>query len=249
MINIKTGKLPTNSLALTSQIIREQGASALWRGNMPKFYHSSMQMFMRVLTFDKFKHMFMPYDSSKYIGFDYFWRVAIASVLCNCVTLMFTYPFDMIHTRTCTDMARKNTTRLYTTTFDCFNRINLDETRRGLFKGAEIALISSMLRAIIQLPIYSTVKKVMPQDDTMMGRFSQRLGTSMVAGSLVTLLVYPLDTIKKTAQCSGGRGYMNTYNKLPELMVRLPQAIGLRGVYKGWHLFLLTSVISSYTQF
>jgi hypothetical protein len=90
----------------------------------------------------------------------------------------------------------------------------------------------------------------MPQDDkTHFGRFSQRLGTSMVAGSLVTLLVYPLDTIKKTAQLSGGRGYMNTYNKLPELMVRLPQHLGFKGMYRGWHLFLLSSVISSYTQF
>lgn len=42
---------------------------------------------------------------------------------------------------------------------------------------------------------------------------------------------------------------MNNYSKLPELAVRLPQNLGLRGMYRGWHLFLLTSVISSYTQF
>ena len=71
----------------------------------------------------------------------------------------------------------------------------------------------------------------------------------MVAGTLMTLIVYPLDTMKKTAQVNGGRGFLNNYSKLPELAVRLPQNLGLRGMYRGWHLFLLTSVISSYTQF
>jgi hypothetical protein len=62
--------------------------------------------------------------------------------------LVFSYPLDLIHTRMCTDMARKNTTRLYTTTFDCFNRTNLDETSRAMYKGAEIAVASAFIRSI-----------------------------------------------------------------------------------------------------
>jgi len=206
-------------------------------------------MFVRVLMYDKVKNWFMPYDHSKYTGFDYFWRASASSVICGGFTLLFSYPLDLIHTRTATDMARKNTTRLYTTTFDCFNRTNLDEGRWGLYKGAEVAVTAAVIRSILQLPIYSTVKKVMPKDDSYLGRFSQRLGSSMVAGTLMTLIVYPLDTMKKTAQVNGGRGFLNNYSKLPELAVRLPQNLGLRGMYRGWHLFLLTSVISSYTQF
>ena len=164
---------------------------------MPKLYHSTMQMMVRVLFYDKIKNYMMPFDTHKYSGFDYFWRAATSAVICGGLSLVFTYPFDLIHTRTATDMARKNTSRLYTTTFDCFNRTNLDEGRFGLFKGAEIAVASAVIRSMLQLPIYSVVKRAMPQDDS--NRFSQRLGTSMVAGSLITMIVYPLDTMKKTA--------------------------------------------------
>lgn len=62
--------------------------------------------------------------------------------------MLITYPFDLIHTRMCADMSRKNTTRLYQTTFDCFNRTNLDETRMGLYKGAEVAVAQALIRSI-----------------------------------------------------------------------------------------------------
>jgi hypothetical protein len=49
----------------------------------------------------------MPYDTSKYSGFDYFWRLATSSTICMGLTLAFTYPFELIHTRTAADMSRK----------------------------------------------------------------------------------------------------------------------------------------------
>ena len=105
-------------------------------------------MFTRILFYDKFKNWLMPYDTSKYTGVDYFLRASISSVLCNSVMLFITYPLDLIHTRTSTDMSKKNTTRLYTTTFECFNRTNLEEGRMSLYKGAEIAAASALLRSL-----------------------------------------------------------------------------------------------------
>ena len=88
----------------------------------------------------------MPYDVSKYIGFDYFWRVACASQIITGLNLLMCYPLDLIHTRTSGDMSKKGTTRLYQTTFDCFNRTNLEETRIGLYKGYEIAYAAAIGR-------------------------------------------------------------------------------------------------------
>ena len=64
-------------------------------------------MFTRILFYDKFKNWLMPYDTSKYTGVDYFLRASISSVLCNSVMLFITYPLDLIHTRTSTDMSKK----------------------------------------------------------------------------------------------------------------------------------------------
>lgn len=45
-------------------------------------------------------------------------------------------------------MTKINTTRLYTTTFDCFNRTNIEEGRWGNYKGADVAIVQSLLRSL-----------------------------------------------------------------------------------------------------
>lgn len=96
----------------------------------------------------------MPYHPSKYVGFDYFWRSSLAAMLCTVFTTFMLYPLDLIHTRISADMTPQNNSRLFKTTFDCFNRTNLDEGRLGLYKGIDIALIQTMLRACLTMPIY-----------------------------------------------------------------------------------------------
>lgn len=94
-----------------------------------------MQLFMRVFLYDKIKNSFMPYDSHKYKGFDYFWRAASSFAIITGLTTLVVYPFDLVHTRMCADISSKGQQRLFTTTFDCFNRTHLDEGRAGLYKG------------------------------------------------------------------------------------------------------------------
>ena len=92
-------------------------------------------MFLRIFFYDKIKASFMPYDTHKYKGFDYFWRTAGAFSFITALTTLVTYPFDLVHTRIATDITHKGQPRLFTTTFDAFNRTHLDEGRSGLYKG------------------------------------------------------------------------------------------------------------------
>jgi hypothetical protein len=100
----------------------------------------------------------MPYDTHKYKGFDYFWRAAGAFSVCTALTTAIIYPFDTVHTRITSDMTQKGQQRLFTTTFDCMNRTHLDEGRAGLFKGFQLAIVSSILRASFTLPLYDTYR-------------------------------------------------------------------------------------------
>ena len=118
------------------EIISEQGVASLWRGNMPDVYKSTSQVLLKVCFYDKVKHAFMPYSPSKYNGLDYYWRTATSATICMAMAFMFTYPLDLIHTRMTSDMTKRGEPRLFTTTFDCFNRTHLDEKFKGAYKGA-----------------------------------------------------------------------------------------------------------------
>lgn len=216
---------------------------------MSHIYLNSMQTFTRVLFYDKVKHWMMPYDPSKYQGFDYFWRVVTSSLVCGAIALAFTYPLDLIHTRICSDMSSYGSQRLYKTTFDCFNRTNLDEGRLGLYKGSELVVFSALLRTAFQLPIYSVVKRMELQDDSQLAKFQRRMGTAVLSSLIMTTILYPLDTLKKTMQTNGGRGFHNSYSSNMEVMTRAPSVLGLRGLYRGCHLYFVSSALNSYIQY
>jgi hypothetical protein len=172
------------------------------------------------MWYDRCKNYFMPNAARKYSGFDYFWRAAASSVLCMGVTTLFTYPLDLIHTRTSVDMTGRNKTRQYTTTFDCFNRTNLDETRTGLYKGVEVAVLSSLIKASLTLPVYDLVKRTQGKSDE--STFMTRIGCSMLSGALISTLLYPLDTIKRCAQLNGARGNLNLYPTPLDTVLKIP---------------------------
>lgn len=108
--------------------------------------------------YDKIKNYFMPYDTRKYKGFDFMWRASMAGSFTTAVTLLLSYPFDLVHTCMTTDLTKKGQKRLFTTSFDCFNRTHLDEGRKGLYKGFELALVGALFRGALTLPIYEMLK-------------------------------------------------------------------------------------------
>jgi hypothetical protein len=126
---------------------------------MANVYRSWSQIALKVFMYDKIKNFFMPYDYRKYSGFDLLWRQGMAGALSAGFTLLFSYPFDLAHTRITTDMSKQNQKPLFTSTFNCFNRTHIDEGRFSLLKGFEFALLSAVLRGCLTLPIYDRIKQ------------------------------------------------------------------------------------------
>lgn len=151
-------KLGGSNLGTLGKIVKEQGITALWRGNNANIYRNMGLIAVRVTLFDKIKNMYMPNDVSRYSGLDYYWRYYASAAMCLGVTAALTYPFDLIHTRMASDMSKKGQSRLFITTFDCFNRTNIDEGRKGLYKGVEVSFAASMLRCLITLPLHDILK-------------------------------------------------------------------------------------------
>ena len=148
---------------------------------------------LQVGLYDKIKHAYLPLDKSKYTDFQYQYRYYASAAMIMGMTALFTYPLDLIHTRLATDMTPKGQNRNYITTFDCFNKTNIHEGKKGLYKGYELSIISSAIRSMICLPLYDAVKpysKDLPYN-------LDKIGVSFMTSVLMSLIVYPLDTAKR----------------------------------------------------
>ena len=181
----------------------------------------------------------MPYESHKYKGADYLLRAASAASICMALTTLLTYPLDLIHTRMTCDMSKTQSQRLYTTTFDCFNRTNIDEGRKSLYKGFEVALIQAALRGVFTLPVYDFSLKYLNSGDsqTLTGQFASKLGPSLISSLLLSLVLYPFDTMKRCLQLNGGRGQSMLYRGFVDGFKKFYSAQGLRAFYRGAGVF------------
>jgi hypothetical protein len=89
------------------------------------------------------------------------------------------------------------------------------------------------------------VKKISPADDSIMGHFSQRIGTAMIAGLLCSLTLYPLDTAKRLMQLNGAKGFQKKYNNAIDCVFKN----NVQTLYRGVPLYAATSVGSAFVQF
>lgn len=74
-------------------------------------------MSLKLIMYDKFKHYFLPYDSSKYSNLQYYIRTTCASLCSMTFTFCLSYPFDTIHTRATADLSKDGRGRNYNSTF------------------------------------------------------------------------------------------------------------------------------------
>ena len=159
MMNTTSTSRPTGSTFGTlSKIVSEQGMAALWRGNNANIYKNLGLITLRVSIYDRIKNAYMPYDQSRYTGLEYYGRFFGSSLMTVGVTALFTYPLDLIHTRISSDLTKKGEQRLFSNTFDCFNRTGLDEGNKALYKGVEVAAVASAVRCMLTLPMLDTLR-------------------------------------------------------------------------------------------
>ena len=172
------------------------------------------------------------------------------------ITAGLTYPFDLINTRLASDMTKKGSTRLFTTTFDCFNRTNIDEGfKKGLYKGLDLCVVSSALRAAITLPLLDVLrsKSVLGNEaiekNQMLHNFVGKIGISMVCSLTMSLLLYPLDTAKRCMQLNGSRGHLANYDHSYDCIRKIvTHEGGARALYRGVHIYLLKELFTAFTQ-
>ena len=190
----------------------------------------------------------MPLEPNKYQGgFDYWSRVLSQASSIITLSTLITYPLDVIHTRMTTDMTPKGQQKLYTTTFDCFNRTNIDEGRGGLYKGWQVSAASSGLRASTTLFMMDFVRNNVRSSDSYnsnVNNLIDKVGVSMFSSLIISLALYPFDTVKRCLQLNGVRSFTAPYDGVLDVFKKL----GPKAMYRGMHLFIMKEFLTAFAQ-
>jgi hypothetical protein len=224
----------TNAL---SRISSEQGFFSFWRGNWANLFRIIPNTMIRFTTYDTLKKMALPKGDHGYEGFEKFFRKMEAAIFSGLVTLMISYPFDVVRTRMALDFSKSGEPRLYKGIFDCMKKTVRSEGFFSLYSGFWVTCAGILPHVSVSLVTYDTLKDTLlekkEQEDTVT-QVLNFIGVGTIAGIFATTVSYPFDTVRRRIQLNGALGSEKLYKNSIDCFRKMIAKEGPSSLYLGF---------------
>ncbi|GMH44368.1 hypothetical protein BSKO_12302 [Bryopsis sp. KO-2023] len=221
-------------LAALSQVVRQEGVRALWKGNMATVLHRLPYSAVSFLTYEKstaFLQKYFPKDKNVTTGSGDLTRRFISGGLAGMVGTAVAYPLDLVRTR----LAVQTTSMYYQGIRNSLQTIIADEGIRGLYKGLGGSLLQVGPNLAINYCAYETLRSYwMTQhpDRNSPGLFGSLLCGGL-SGFVSSSATFPIDLVRRRMQLQGQRGLARQYTGYAHAAREILRTSGWRGFYTG----------------
>lgn len=237
------GPVYKGTLGTFKQILREEGVTGLWKGNIPA------------------ELMYLMYGSAQFSAYTYMSHLLeaipapytlpgsatsfISGAAAGAAATTATYPLDLLRTR----FAAQGRDRVYTSIFSSVRQIAQDEGPAGFFRGLGAGVSQIVPYMGLFFASYESLKPVMASVALPFGSSDAVAG--VVASVLSKTAVYPLDTTRKRLQVQGPmrERYVHrnipTYHGVLSTLAQIWKHEGRRGMYRGLTVSLLKAAPAS----
>jgi len=226
-------------------IIREEGLSALWKGNLTATFlwisygavqFATYQQVVQLLGDRKAESVGrsgVQVSSWERVK----WSLSGGGTA-GAVATFATYPLDLVRTR----LAAQSEPKTYKGMGDAFWKIVQSGGVTGLYRGLFPTLLEIVPYIAIQFMVYEETKLAYAFIRKKFGGQGEEVGAlghlwcGAVAGTVSKIIVLPLDTLKKRLQISGferGYGENVSVNGILDCARKIFQREGWKGFYKG----------------
>ncbi|EKG11895.1 Mitochondrial carrier protein [Macrophomina phaseolina MS6] len=255
------GPIYKGTLGTLKHILREEGLTGLWKGNVPAealyLCYGSVQFLAYRSTSTFLQSLSFPAKTTDSHGRqhatdrrlpDSFMTFASGAVAGTAATTI-TYPLDLLRTR----FAAQGTSRVYASLLSSIAEIARAEGPQGFFRGLAAAIAQIVPYMGLFFLSYETLKPV----SAALPFGSGDAAAGMIASAVSKTAVFPLDTVRKRLQVQGPTRARYVHRNIPEYagVLETVKAIlrreGMRGLYRGLTVSLLkaapTSAVTMWT--
>ncbi|KAJ4372513.1 mitochondrial thiamine pyrophosphate transporter [Neocucurbitaria cava] len=239
------GPVYKGTLGTLKQILREEGVTGLWKGNIPA---ELMYLAYGSIQFSAYTYMshilegvpapYTPHNSA--ISF-------ISGATAGAAATAATYPLDLLRTR----FAAQGKDRVYTSIIASVKHIAQHEGPKGFFRGLGAGVSQIVPYMGLFFASYESLKPVMADSPIPLPLGSSDAVAGVVASVLSKTAVYPLDTTRKRLQVQGPlrdryvHRNIPTYTGVISTITRIWKHEGRRGLYRGLTVSLLKAAPAS----
>lgn len=238
----------TGILQATRAIVREEGLSGLWRGNVPALLLVMPYTAIQFVVLQKFKDLAAIYSTA---GGEHEQLSAslhyVSGSVAGAAATIGSYPFDLLRTI----MASQGEPKVYSSMRAACVGVMQTRGIRGLYAGLIPSLVEIIPYAGLQFGSYNTFKRwtrVWMQANGLEHQLKSETFSSaedficgLAAGTFAKICCHPLDVVKKRFQVRGLQRDVKygatiehqAYKGMLDCVKRIVEKEGLRGLYKG----------------
>jgi solute carrier family 25 thiamine pyrophosphate transporter 19 len=239
------GPVYKGTLGTLKQILREEGLTGLWKGNIPAELLYLTYGGVQFSAYTSISHMFEtippPYSlPSSAVSF-------LSGAAAGAAATTVTYPLDLLRTR----FAAQGNDRVYTSIMASVRSIAQHEGPYGFFRGLGAGVSQIVPYMGLFFASYETLKPVMANSPLPLPLGSSDAVAGILASVLSKTAVYPLDTTRKRLQVQGPNRARYVHRNIPTytgvLMTlrHIWRHEGRRGMYRGLTVSLLKAAPAS----
>ncbi|CAL8463422.1 g2956 [Coccomyxa elongata] len=216
------------------QVIRREGAMALWKGNGVTIVHRLPYSAVNFWAYERATQLWLqhyppPAGVQQGAGTADMLRRLVAGGAAGLCACTLAYPLDLVRTR----LSAQTKTQYYTGIVHALRTIVRDEGARGLYRGLGATLLQVTPSLAINYTAYGTLRSYWLQSH---GNNSHTVTMSLMCGGAAGLIsstaTFPLDLIRRRMQLEGQAG-TRRYKGYADVARSVMANGGLRGFYAG----------------
>jgi solute carrier family 25 thiamine pyrophosphate transporter 19 len=234
------------------QILRDEGLTALWKGNIPA---EGLYLSYGALQFLTYRTVNIALDNDELLYKpNSAVRSFISGAFAGTVATTATYPLDLLRTR----FAAQGPEKVYQGLRYAVRNIQEREGTKGFFRGLGAANAQIVPYMGLFFTLYEGFKPLVHNAHIPLDWMGSADGIAGILASIVSkTAVYPLDTVRKRLQVQGPSRSRYVHGNIPEYsgitgtLKLILKREGLRGMYRGLTVALVkaapTSAITIWT--
>lgn len=239
---LRTAPAYRGAVATLSHIIKHEGVTGLWKGNVPA---ELMYVCYAAVQFGTYRSTTLFLQTALPKRLPDAAESFIGGATSGAVATTFTYPLDLLRTR----FAAQGRNRVYQSLWGAIRDIKRDEGWKGFFRGLGPGVAQIIPFMGIFFVTYEGLRVTLSDYNLPFGSGDATAG--MVGSVVAKTAVFPLDLVRKRIQVQGPTRGKYAHGDIPEYtsairgIRSIVQTAGFRGLYKGLPIALIKAAPAS----
>jgi len=230
---LKSGKLKepyTGIINCGSRVMKEEGVSALWKGNWTNVLRYFPTQALNFMVKDEVKKVFFR-DRKKFGYFQYFMGNIMTGGVAGGVSLFCVYSLDYARTRLSNDSksAKHGGQKQFNGLIDVYRQTIAKDGVAGLYRGFVISFVGIFIYRGLYFGMFDSFKPMLPAAyrDNLFANFLLGYSVTVLAG----LASYPIDTVRRRMMMTSGEAVK--YNGSVHCATEIMKNEGVKSFFKG----------------